>query len=81
MLSALDLARRIEAGELTPAAVIDLCAAAIAARDGEIGAFVALDIDAARRRATDFAAALTAGPLRGSALPAPFPARRCPALV
>ncbi|MFL4967539.1 MAG: amidase [Xanthobacteraceae bacterium] len=65
MLSALDLARRIEAGELTPAAVIDLCAAAIAARDGEIGAFVALDIDAARRRATDFAAALTAGPLRG----------------
>jgi hypothetical protein len=26
MLSALDLARRIETGELTPAAVIELCA-------------------------------------------------------
>ena len=33
MLSALALARRIEAGELTPAAVIDLAAEAIAARE------------------------------------------------
>ena len=33
MLSALDLARRIEAGELTPAAVVDLCAQAIAAHE------------------------------------------------
>jgi Asp-tRNA(Asn)/Glu-tRNA(Gln) amidotransferase A subunit family amidase len=51
MLSALELARRIEDGGLTPAKVIDLCAEAIAAHDAEIGAFVALDIDAARRQA------------------------------
>ena len=51
MLSALDLARRIEAGELRPSAVVDLCAAAIAARESEIGAFAALDIAAARRSA------------------------------
>ena len=51
MLSALDLARRIEAGELTPRAVVDLCAEAIAARESEVGAFVALDLDAARRAA------------------------------
>ena len=46
MLSALELARRIEAGELTPRAVVDLCAQAIAAKETEIGAFTALDIDA-----------------------------------
>jgi len=51
MLSALDLARRIEAGALTPRAVVEMCAAAIAAREDEIGAFTALDIDAARRTA------------------------------
>ena len=51
MLSALDLARRIEAGELRPSAVVDLCAAAIAARESEIGAFAALDIAAAQRSA------------------------------
>jgi Asp-tRNA(Asn)/Glu-tRNA(Gln) amidotransferase A subunit family amidase len=51
MLSALDLARRLEAGALTPAAVIDLCAEAIAAREAEVGAFVALDLDGARRQA------------------------------
>jgi len=51
MLSALDLARRIEDGALTPAAVIDLCAEAIAAREAEIGAFAVLDIAGARRRA------------------------------
>jgi hypothetical protein len=39
MLSALDLVRRIDAGELTPRAVVDLCAEAIATREGEIGAF------------------------------------------
>src|SRR5262245_15624777 len=65
MLSALDLARRIEAGELTPAAVIDLCAAAIAAREEEVGAFVALDIDGARRRASASSAQFNAAPLRG----------------
>jgi Asp-tRNA(Asn)/Glu-tRNA(Gln) amidotransferase A subunit family amidase len=65
MLSALDLARRIEAGELTPASVVDLCAAAIAAREDEIGAFVALDLERARRRAVESGAALRAAPLRG----------------
>jgi Asp-tRNA(Asn)/Glu-tRNA(Gln) amidotransferase A subunit family amidase len=63
MLSALDLVRRIDAGELTPRAVIDLCAEAIAAREGEIGAFATLDIAAARRSAA--APHLLALPLRG----------------
>jgi Asp-tRNA(Asn)/Glu-tRNA(Gln) amidotransferase A subunit family amidase len=51
MLSALTLARRIEAGELTPAAMIDQCAEAIAARELEIAAFAALDLDGARKQA------------------------------
>jgi Asp-tRNA(Asn)/Glu-tRNA(Gln) amidotransferase A subunit family amidase len=63
MLSALDLARRIEAGELTPRTVIELCAEAIAAREQEIGAFVALDLDAARRAADE--SRLASAPLRG----------------
>jgi Asp-tRNA(Asn)/Glu-tRNA(Gln) amidotransferase A subunit family amidase len=63
MLSALDLARRIEAGELTPRAVVDLCAEAIAARDKEIGAFVVLDLVAARQAADN--PKLAAAPLRG----------------
>jgi Asp-tRNA(Asn)/Glu-tRNA(Gln) amidotransferase A subunit family amidase len=63
MLSALDLARRIESGELTPRAVIDICAEAIAAREKEIGAFVVLDLVAARRAADD--ARIAATPLRG----------------
>ncbi len=61
MLSALDLARRIEAGTLTPRAVVEMCAQAIAAREAEIGAFTALDLEGARRIA-DSRAAL---PLRG----------------
>lgn len=65
MLSALDLARRIEAGALKPAAVIDLCAAAIAAREAEIGAFAALDVAGARRTAEASADALSKLPLRG----------------
>jgi len=65
MLSALDLARRIEAGALTPAAAVDLCATAIAAREADIGAFAALDIDRARRQAEASAAALKSTPLRG----------------
>jgi Asp-tRNA(Asn)/Glu-tRNA(Gln) amidotransferase A subunit family amidase len=68
MLSALELARRIEDGKLTPRAVVDLCADAIAARDSEIGAFAALDLDAARRAADD--RRLPATPLRG--LPVAF---------
>jgi len=63
MLSALDLARRIETGELTPRRVIDLCADAIAARESEVGAFVALDIEAARHAAED--PRLPGTPLRG----------------
>src|SRR5262249_14639713 len=65
MLSALDLARKIDAGALTPAAAVDLCAEAIAAREGEIGAFAALDIEGARRRAAAAADALKSWPLRG----------------
>ena len=65
MLSALDLARRVETGELSPAAVVDLCAQAIAAREAEIGAFQVLDIDGARRTAQASADALRARPLRG----------------
>ena len=53
MLAALDLARRIEAGELTPGAVVELCAEAIAALEAKIGAFVALDIDAMRSAAEE----------------------------
>jgi Asp-tRNA(Asn)/Glu-tRNA(Gln) amidotransferase A subunit family amidase len=61
MLSALDLARRIESGELTPRAVVDMCAEAIAARESEIGAFTALDLEGARRTADSLASM----PLRG----------------
>jgi Asp-tRNA(Asn)/Glu-tRNA(Gln) amidotransferase A subunit family amidase len=68
MLSALDLARRIEAGELTPRAALELCAEAIAAREPEVGAFAALDLDAARRAAAD--PRLPSSPLRG--LPVAF---------
>jgi len=68
MLSALDLARRIEAGELKPRAVVELCAEAIAAREKDVGAFVALDLNAARRAADE--PRLTSLPLRG--LPVAF---------
>jgi Asp-tRNA(Asn)/Glu-tRNA(Gln) amidotransferase A subunit family amidase len=63
MLSALDLARRIESGELTPAAVVELCAQAIATCEAEIGAFAALDIEVARRDAQRLE--LARSPLRG----------------
>jgi len=63
MLAALDLARRIEAGELTPRAAVELCAEAIAADEAKIGAFVALDLEAAARAAED--PRLAATPLRG----------------
>jgi Asp-tRNA(Asn)/Glu-tRNA(Gln) amidotransferase A subunit family amidase len=68
MLSALDLARRIEAGELTPRDAVELCAEAIAAREKDVGAFVALDLDAARRAAAE--PRLPSLPLRG--LPVAF---------
>src|SRR5215470_13551215 len=51
MLSALDLARRIVAGTLSPRNVIELCGKAIALREAEVGAFAALDLEAARRDA------------------------------
>ena len=51
MLSALDLARRIATGELTPRQVIDLCAETIAARESDVGAFAALGIESAQRAA------------------------------
>jgi len=63
MLSALDLARRIEAGTLTPVEVVEACAAAIAKREQEIGAFAVLDIENARQRALE--PALRSLPLRG----------------
>ena len=63
MLSALDLARRLEAGELTPRRVVELCAEAIAAREDDVGAFVTLDLDGARRAAED--KRLASRPLRG----------------
>jgi Asp-tRNA(Asn)/Glu-tRNA(Gln) amidotransferase A subunit family amidase len=63
MLAALDLARRIEAGELTPRAVVELCAEAIAANEFKIGAFVTLDLDAARGAADE--TRLVTMPLRG----------------
>jgi Asp-tRNA(Asn)/Glu-tRNA(Gln) amidotransferase A subunit family amidase len=63
ILSALDLARRIEAGDLTPAAVVDMCAQAIDAREDEVRAFAALDLAAAKRQAQ--ASGLAALPLHG----------------
>jgi Asp-tRNA(Asn)/Glu-tRNA(Gln) amidotransferase A subunit family amidase len=68
MLSALDLARRVEAGDLKPRAIVELCAEAIAAREPETRAFVVLDLDAARRAAEE--SHLTSSPLRG--LPVAF---------
>jgi len=65
MLSALDLARRIEAGSLTPAGAVALCADAIAALDADLGAFAALDVAGARGKAEQDAARLAASPLRG----------------
>jgi Asp-tRNA(Asn)/Glu-tRNA(Gln) amidotransferase A subunit family amidase len=63
MLSALDLTARLEAGKLTPRAVVEMCAEAIAAREKDVGAFVTLDLAGARRAADD--ARLSPLPLRG----------------
>jgi Asp-tRNA(Asn)/Glu-tRNA(Gln) amidotransferase A subunit family amidase len=65
LLSALDLARRVEAGEITPEGVVDLCAAAISAREDEVGAFTHLAIDSARALARRDADRLRSLPLRG----------------
>jgi Asp-tRNA(Asn)/Glu-tRNA(Gln) amidotransferase A subunit family amidase len=63
MLSALDLARGLESGELTPRGLVELCAEAIAARESDVAAFVALDLAGARRAADD--PRLSATPLHG----------------
>jgi len=65
MLSALELAGRIDAGTLTPRDVVEMCAAAIAERETVVGAFVTFDVDAARGMAADAAQRLVAAPLRG----------------
>src|SRR5437763_1399012 len=65
LLSALDLARRVEASHITPEGMVDLCAAAIAAREDEVGAFTYLAIDKARALARSDAERLRAAPLRG----------------
>jgi len=63
MLSALDLIRRFEAGKLTPRAVVEMCAEAIATREKEVAAFTTLDLAGARRAADDVR--LSPLPLRG----------------
>jgi Asp-tRNA(Asn)/Glu-tRNA(Gln) amidotransferase A subunit family amidase len=68
MLSALDLAHQIETGELSPAAVLERCAEAISAREAEIGAFAALDLERARQLAEARGTELSAQPLRGLAV-------------
>jgi Asp-tRNA(Asn)/Glu-tRNA(Gln) amidotransferase A subunit family amidase len=65
MLSALDLARGIENRTLTPGTVLAACADTIAARESAIGAFAALDLDAAERQAKIAGTSLSALPLRG----------------
>ena len=65
LLSALDLARAVEAGEISPEGVIDRCAEAIAAREDDVGAFIHLDIEGARKHARENVDRLRAAPLRG----------------
>jgi len=63
LLSALDLARRVEANEITPEGIVDLCAAAIDARENDVGAFTYLDVAGAKKSAAD--KHLATLPLRG----------------
>ncbi|MEW6256287.1 MAG: amidase [Pseudomonadota bacterium] len=53
MLHARTLALDIQAGRLTSAAVLEMCLEAISAKEPEIGAFVALDEETARRKAAE----------------------------
>lgn len=48
MLKALDLAEALDEGDITPRAVLELCAEAIAAREAELNCFVHLDLERAR---------------------------------
>jgi len=61
-LSAVEAARRIEAGSLTVEALAEACLARIAERDGDVGAFIHLDPPAVRAAAR---AARAEPPLRG----------------
>ena len=63
MLSALLIARAIESGEFTPAQAVELCADAITNAEGQVGAFVTLDLEGVRKAA--LAPALKDKPLRG----------------
>jgi Asp-tRNA(Asn)/Glu-tRNA(Gln) amidotransferase A subunit family amidase len=65
MLHALDLARKIEAGELSPVDIVARCAEAIAAREADVKAFAVLDLDRTRLEADRAASTLAASPLRG----------------
>lgn len=56
MMRLLDLAEAIDAGDLTPASVIELAAEAIAAREKEVQAFAHLDLERARIAASRIAA-------------------------
>lgn len=52
MMRALDLAEAVESGDITAAALVELCAEAIAARESDIRAFTCLDLEGARVRAS-----------------------------
>jgi aspartyl-tRNA(Asn)/glutamyl-tRNA(Gln) amidotransferase subunit A len=56
-----DIARRIAAGEISAAAVVDACLTRIAARDPALGAYLAVDADGARAAAAEIDRARSAG--------------------
>ncbi|MEQ8395227.1 amidase [Thalassobaculum sp.] len=62
MLSAVEAARRIEAGTLTVEELAEACLACIAERDPQVGAFIHIDPEAVRQAARG---ARADGPLRG----------------
>ncbi|CAN1540268.1 GatA Asp-tRNAAsn/Glu-tRNAGln amidotransferase A subunit and related amidases [Rhabdaerophilaceae bacterium] len=55
MMRALDLAEAVDAGDLTPATILELAIEAISDREDEIRAFAALDLDLARIKAARIA--------------------------
>ncbi|MGJ3263956.1 MAG: amidase [Salinarimonas sp.] len=65
MLSLLALLRRIDAGDLDPQGVVDLCRAAIAAHEPAIGALVHLDAAAGAGQSARAVEGVAAGPLAG----------------
>jgi amidase len=60
-LSALDACRAIGARELSPVELLESCLARIAATNGAVNATVAMDVDAARRRAREIGDAIARG--------------------